>query len=346
MEKLITGPLAAALANNRERFNRLFAQSAQKSSILDPADFTRLLRDTLQKVVDPVEKLFPERAEMAAAQLYEICLTLYSQGYLGPQSRNPLVPALWQHILPAVPLLLARAPRRIAGELSNAAINIGQQEPSIGISWLKRLHSLSASFTTPEQLLDTALVLAWRSGMPQYRETAMAIWQKLPDNLKAAALGLQTDDPSGILPLLEKGMANPWHPPHLIGKDTEVRLTVVGRAGRFKGFAGQFGGPPLVASNGETIVAYDAEGTWSLWADFFGIALRRTEQATDSSYGAGFSGFSIDSSGTVSFGTNRISVPPLAGSSSHAATGTTLAVTLPYSHCIYIVAPLVSEKRQ
>lgn len=344
MEKLISGPLAEALSRNRERYNRLFAQATQRSSLLDQDDFGQLVRGTLQPLVDAMAKVFPERTESAAGELFEICLALFSQGYLGQQSRNPLLPALWQQLLPAVPALLARSPRQLAGALSNAAINLWQEDQDTAQRWLKKLYDLTDRFETTGQLLDASLVLAWRSGLAHYRESALPRWHNLPDNLRLACLGISSD-PAPTLAVIAQALQNRWYPPDLAGKETELQLSIVARTGRFRGVSGQFAEPPLVASDGEAIVAYDGEASFGLWSDFYGSTLRRTSQTSGNSSGQGQSGFSIDQNGTVRFGAFSRSFPPLAGCSSFAATADTLAVTLPHSHSIYVVAPLVVEKK-
>ncbi len=345
MEKLIAGPLAEALSANRDRFNGLVAQALHNTPGLDTAGFRTVVREYLQPVVDAVETAAPQRAAKVAGQLFEICLTLFAQGYLGPGSRTPLVTALWQHLLPAVPHILASTPRRVAGSLSNAAVNIGHEETGTGQRWLKRLHALAPAFETLEQLLDASLVLAWRAGLPHFRETALEHWQKLPDSLKILCMGIGADEPHPAMESLLQALSNPWHPPHLAGRQIDVKLVVVGKAGRFKGLGGQFGEPPLVAGDGTRIIGYDGEGSFSVWADCFGVSLRRTVPGSYNVAGQGFKGFSIDKSGTVSCGALRLPFPPLAVCSSFASTPSTLAVTLPHSHSIYLVAPLVTERK-
>lgn len=345
MEKLITGPLAEALAANRERFNALAAQTFHNNPGLDSSGFEAVVREQLQPLVDAVEAVAPERARKAAGQLFEIALTLFGQRYLGSGSRTPLLPALWQHLLPKVALLLAQSPRRVAGSLSNAAINIGQEDAGIGQRWLKRLHSIASGFGTVDELLDASLLLAWRAGLPHYRETALERWKMLPDRLKLPCIGIEADDPPPPMDALQQALANPWHPPHLAGRQIDVRLTVVGKTGRFRGLGGQFGEPPLLAGDGTDIIAYDGEGSFSIWADCFGLSLRRAAPGSDTVSGQGNPGFSIDKSGTVTCGALRLAIPPLAGCSSFASNSSTLAVTLPHSHSIYLVAPLVTERK-
>ena len=113
---------------------------------------------------------------------------------------------------------------------------------------------------------------------------------------------------------------------------------------RFTGLGGQFAEPPLVSSNGSGIVAYDGVSSYSVWADCFGVSLRRMQPGSEGGSGKGSASFSIDKSGNVTFGSNSSSVPPLAGCSSFASTPDTLAVTLPHSHSIYLVAPMISEQ--
>ncbi|MEI6212917.1 MAG: hypothetical protein WCP10_02335 [Desulfuromonadales bacterium] len=341
MEAVITGPLAAALARNRERFNRLYARAAQRSSLLDPGELASLVRGPLLECVNAVSAVEPEKAEAAAVRMFEICLVLYTHGHLGAKSRNPLVAAVWERLLPQVPVLLARSPRRLTASLSNAAVNIWQEDQAIARHWLKRLHNLIPHCESPEQALDAALVVAWRSGLAHYRETALQHWQRLPDHLKLASLGIGDED--GVdATVAATSLQQRWLPPHLAGKRTEPRLRIVGRVGSFKGIGGQFAEPPLVAGNGDMLIAYDAENSHTVWADFYGATLRRTQVAPEG-FIAGTGTFSINTSGTVTFGSLKAQFPPLAGSSSCAATADTLAVTLPHSHAVYLVAPLATE---
>ncbi len=343
MEKLITGPLAASLEANRDRFNSLAAKAFHNSPGLDPVEFSALLRGPVQAIVDAVGAVASDRAIRTAARLFEVSLTLFSQGYLGPRSRGPLVQALWEHLLPVLAPLLALNPGQVAGALSNIAVNMGQEDPGVGQRWIRRLHSISPSITTVEHLLDASLVLAWKAGLPHFRESAIERWKGLPDSLKLLCMGIAPEDIQPPPDILEQALSNPWHPPHLAGKKAAARLLVVGRLGRFRGLGGQFMEPPLVAGEGNRIIAYDGEGSFSVWGDCFGLSLRRIQGEAMAS-GKGYAGFSIDSSGTVTCGSIRLQIPPLAGYSSFASTASTLAVTLPHSHSIYMVAPMVTEQ--
>jgi len=85
-------------------------------------------------------------------------------------------------------------------------------------------------------------------------------------------------------------------------------------------------------------VAFDSGIGWTVKADLFGATFHRINDAPPFQPAAPQPGVSIDGSGVVSIAGHTAKLHSLAGSSASAALQRTLAVTLPLSHAIYMVA--------
>ncbi|HXG64288.1 MAG TPA: hypothetical protein VNO70_04215, partial [Blastocatellia bacterium] len=174
--------------------------------------------------------------------------------------------------------------------------------------------------------------------LPHYREGALAACRNLDPALARAALRMADDWP--LDDVLERLQRDPWFNPALAGRSQSgaKQLRVVRWAGAFRGFGGLFPLPPiLVAAAGDFVIS-DTESRWLLTADIFGATFHRLGPGTPGEKSAAAQGFSINRQGTVSRGEYKATFPELADCASFAANDTTLAVTVPLSHSVYLVA--------
>lgn len=179
---------------------------------------------------------------------------------------------------------------------------------------------------------------AWRCGLAHYRAGALALVPLLPERVAAAALQLSegvSPEPQALL----QALRDPWRPPSSFGGAWRPRgLALVARAGGFRGFGGPFVSPPEVFLQGGTLFAFDAEFCWSLHADGFGVTFKRHGPELPKGNPEKGGAFTIDPQGQARKGVLSGEFPVLKNSTSAASNEDTLAVTVPRSHRIYLVA--------
>jgi hypothetical protein len=185
--------------------------------------------------------------------------------------------------------------------------------------------------------------------MAHYRLSALDLCRDLPPPVALTALGLspQAEHPP-LDTLIDSLKANPWlSPASNLQSPTPLRLApgaivsnyqlqIVSRVGAFRGFGGLFLEPPLVWPADDDFVVSDGEGTWLLMADVFGATFHRADIKAPSLKTS--SPFTINKAGSVSFGKTSRAFPELANANSSAGNNTTLAVTTPFSHAVYLIA--------
>ncbi|MCC7358321.1 MAG: hypothetical protein IT317_02520 [Anaerolineales bacterium] len=339
----VSGAFAAALANHRSRFNAQYAEARRWRPNLDGPAFQAHLADVVAPVIEEVAALVPAKAEAAAEALYDLSLELIGQEFLGPRARNPVIGLGWQRLLPPLAAHLAADPRRFTGALTNALYQLAATPGARAEAWMAEVLTLAPLCVDTASLLAAAQVAAWRAGLAHYRRSALQVCRRLPGRLAVAALGEPgLKPPTG--PRLETALArlydDPWLAPAqaLAGQSGERRMQLVARVGAFRGFGGLFLAPPKVSSPGGQFVVDDGQGQWLLHADRFGATLHRAATPPTEPEVTQAPSYRLDSRGKVTRGKHSATFPELAGSQSSAADATTLAVTTPLSHVVYLVA--------
>ena len=332
------GPLARALERGRDRYNGRFAYARRLNRRLDPEAFSDFLVRTIEPLARVVSEAAPDRVEPVVEALFDTALELFGRDALGPAARRPEVALIWEQVLPAAAPLLAADPGRLAASLSNAAYNLAEQLGDRTGAWIERLQRIAPFSRTVEEFLAAGQVLAWRSGLAQYRAGALAVWSGLPENLAYAVLGLdKTPRPS--IQDLRQALNDPWRRPETAGRtDLSPKLALVQDAGGFRGFGGQFVSPPEITAAGGLLYAFDAESCWSLHADCFGATLQRYGPDLPPGAGEKHPRNGIQG-GKVRFDGLTAALPEhLLAFSSFAAIDSVLALTLPRSHKVFLVA--------
>jgi len=183
-----------------------------------------------------------------------------------------------------------------------------------------------------EQFHRLGLVAAWRAGLAQYRRRGLEIAAELETGLLQ---GLFEAEGMGRDALLATLCDAPWDP--IDAAPGKRRLRLVALVGAFRGLGGPFIEPPLVGSRGEQLIAWDREAAWEIHADRWGGVLVRSRGVDPVTLGSSRSQPLVDERGRMRFRGEEAQFP-LAGHSSAAAAGGTLAVTLPDSHQIFLFA--------
>ena len=194
---LLTQPqLIEVLRRGRDRYNTKFAAARRTYKALSG----EVLGAHLQGAVEPImaalaREASPVTLDKTFDALYDISLELIGKEFFGAQTRYPALLEGWLKILPAVPRLLADAPRRVAGAVTNALYNLSVQRTARPDFWQAEILRLAPLCADAAMFLTVGQIAAWRSGLAHYRAGALAAARGLPENVARAALGLGPDAP-------------------------------------------------------------------------------------------------------------------------------------------------------
>lgn len=337
MERL-TGPLAEFLARHREACNNKFAVAKQKVSDLDGAAFLEHLATTADPIVRAVAGSFAERADTTAMTLYDLSLELFMAGLIGPAAKTVWISEVWRRLLPELPVLMAREPRKLTACASNAVTNISATPGTRPGSWIEGMLAVGPQCADLAALIDCGKVLAWRAGMAQHRFGALAAARGLPAKLAGMALGLSREPSADELrQAIEQLEQDPWlKPEQALSLDSQqYSIRLVARAGAFRGFGGPFLRPPTLFCSQDGLIAFDGEGQWRILADACGVVCLRDDHEKNA---AKPTEISVDNSGKVSWDDQMASFPDLREPLSQAGVERTFAVTIATSHHVFLLA--------
>ncbi|HYQ62667.1 hypothetical protein [Actinophytocola sp.] len=311
------------LASRRERYNQQFRLARHHARGLDPAEFLAHLREVVGPIVDAVAG----DPEPVCDALVELSLALAQRGRLG--SAGAVTDGL-RRLLPAIPALLAAEPRRLPVAVVNALHHLEVSPTGDPAGWLDTMLALGQHVTGVSEFLDAGAVAAWRRGLAQLRDAALATAARLPGELVRVALGTtSTVDVSRLA-------ADPWLDPSP-GERAEA-LLLVRRVGGFRGFGGTFRRPPTVSTSAGRWYASDGADAWRVQADRFGVHLGRVAGIPAE---RGDAGPLVLKAGGIVYDTSTgatLELPELADATSWAGAGGTLAATTPWTHGILFVA--------
>lgn len=337
---------AEVLRSDREALNQRFRLRQRGGAKIDESAFHLHLKTTVNDLVDKVALANAERVRATANGLFDVSLDLFAAGLLGHQTKHPHIVAAWRDVLPQAITLLARDPVRVAGCLSNAVDHLAAHGRGRPGEWIEIMARLTPACHSIPQWLDVGIVAAWRAGLVQYRSAALRVARELPWTLSASCLGTG-NGPSEAdwRAQLERLDADRWYRPQPEPTAAISRsLRIVRMTGGFRGFGGPCLRPPTVRSQAEGLFVSDGVGAWQLLADAFGTYWRRiSEFPRTSKVSAAPHNVSLDAAGQVTWVSEHRSFAELAEASSYACDGQTLAVTLPTSHHVFLVARAPTE---
>jgi hypothetical protein len=259
---------------------------------------------------------------------------------VGPRAKVAILNDAWRSVLPAMARLVAREPARVAGCVTNALYNVTSTNGARAGQWVEEMRRAGASCQSVAELLDCGTIVAWRSGMAQYRtggiETARRLRVELVRSMFAWAEAVD------VTAAIHRMYYDPWLRPEdaIEPPSTNASVRVVAKVGSFRGFGGEFLRPPVVRYLDGRFVATDFAGevqsVWSLFADVFGaVFVRDSANIADDSKNSRAAN-SVDKVqwdavvATIGDEANLYSVASDGGS--------TVALTVRTSHQVYLIA--------
>jgi hypothetical protein len=269
---------AAALAARREHYNQRFRMTRALRPGLDAEAFARSLRQWLAPLVEALAEASPEHTDAHTEALFEVALALLQAGHAGalrPSEQSGL-DRLWQ-LFARQSAALGPDPVTLVAQLCNGWLHLQGLREVRSEAWLAGivdLLTLAAKSPAPtDTLLRAAQVLAWRSGVATFRQSALAGAAALPPPLLAIALGLpEPPDASAAASLLKHLRGDPWR--LAIEAAAPPSLHEVGRVGGFRGLGGCFVEVPEVVLLDGRIALQDRSGPLQiLYADSYGAQL-------------------------------------------------------------------------
>jgi hypothetical protein len=330
-QALVTGVLADALAEQRDRCNAIVAAARRAHADFAPEVVATALRGPVRDLVEASERVVPGSGSRVLAAVFPIVTDLVAQHRLGADSGHDVLFAA----LPALARQVTDEPRLVVGSLANAVVHLERAGVPVE-RWLARV--LAASSSDTATLLGVGQVAAWAAGLAPARTSALGVAATLDGGALAAALGtagslevaatverLRADRwwrPDGERvadPSEGPGAAPPWGPPSV-----PAGARVVARVGGFRGFGGPFLEPPVVVAGDGEIVVRSGAAAWTLHADAFGAALTRTTDGSSGMPTAALAGDALPGG-----------IEPV----SAAATGDLAAVTIASSYRILVIQP-------
>ena len=329
--------LARALARGRDRLNARAALARRAGLAFDPSALARHLVDGVAPAVEAVAAAAPDHVDAVTEVLFALSLDLVAREWVGPGCRLPAVDAAWRTLLPRLARPLAEAPQWVAASLTNAAFHLASEPGARAEEWLAGLGEVAGGCAGAGELLAAGQVLAWRAGMAHLRASALEVWERLPDPLARATLGLSPDAPEPR-DALRRALADPWHIPGTPPGPAALRM--VPAVGGFRGFGGPFLAPPRVHSDGARLWAVDGDDAYLVHADCFGETVRRAPAGQPPVLRGSPAprGATLELDGTLTFRGLTARLPELAGARGLAAAGALLAATRRDSHRILLVA--------
>lgn len=333
--------LADVLRADRASLNQRFALRQRAGARIDAPSFQDHLRTTVNELVRGVAGVQPERVRAVVHALFDVSLELFAAGLLGPTPKHPHVGTAWRAILPCATRLLARDPARIAGCLSNAVDHLAAHAAGRPAEWIERMRVLSPHCDSVSRWLDAGKVMAWRAGLVQYRPAALGLLRDMPWQLAGRCFDLGDGmTESAWLEQLGRLEADRWYTPaggQAATASTALRIVRV--TGGFRGFGGPCLRPPLVTATDGALFVLDGALAWQLLADAFGTFWQSVPAAPGRSRtSTARAKVGIESNGRVAWDGMCRDFGQLSDASSFACDGQTLAVTLPTSHHVFLVA--------
>ncbi len=229
----------------------------------DPVRFAQLFRRFVLESLDPLlaglDHWQPEHKAALAEAAYQSGLTMAQHGWLASE-HQAVTDTLFQQLLPDWLSPYPEAAPRLLTQLLNTLAHLpdAQQRAALLTHWQR-------CQPEPDITPDALVVLGWMSGLPQFREAALAAMHRRPELSTILAIG----DPARYAHPWWQGPQRQWH-------------TAAVRLGASVWLGGEFAGrPELRTANRHTFIQAGND-CWQLFIDAFGQTLLPHAQPPES----------------------------------------------------------------
>jgi hypothetical protein len=335
--------LIALLKENREKLNSLF--SFYKFSF--PAIEKDVVFFYISFVIEPVfdKNLNRDKEQLSSIliSLYDKILELIGKNYLGNSGRYPFFENKFIQCIEEADDWMFENPDLYLSSISNAIINIGSVDILKLNLWLSKFQKISKKAKSIHELFEAGKVIAWISGMAQYRQRALEICRQLEVTLLETILDIPNLRNVNIENFFSRLEIYPWISLADAMKENSPRKVFnINRVGNFSGFGGKFITPPKVELTDQEFILYDKKNFYVLFVDFFGSHLERISEDTYLKLSSIRkknikSDFIVTKEGKIQNGKEKIQYSPLSNYSSIASNEHTCCITSPYSHSFFVV---------
>jgi hypothetical protein len=275
---MIGKALEAVLKARRADYNQRFKLAQQHYRALTAEDWLAFMSDTLNAVAESVAAHDESAVPAVIDALYDQTLPLVAQCWLSREPREPVLVASYRQLLVALAPALASEPARVSGALLNALHHLCVADAQRAQEWTQRLGAIAGKSGDVEAVLALGRVLAWRMGLPAYRESALRAGPQLPLAWAQKALDLSAPPNAALWEALAQSPA--------LRADEAAAVRNPGFewlvwSGGYRGLGGPFAKQPMVGLAGGKLAASDGENTWWLAADGYGAQAVRMGSAAD-----------------------------------------------------------------
>lgn len=275
----VSPQFANLLAAERERYNALFASARHQYGDVDAQAFTRFLRTIVDPLVVATARIDGADPAQVAEAAFEVGLCLLGQNLLGPNAHEHAIENCFSALLVPYAAVVAEAPSTVLAALGNATHHLSNTPGARPEFFSAELLRMAGQVHDAGTLLSLGQIVAWRAGMSQFREGALARLAQVEEGLGRAALALPPGADYGAT--LARLRRDRWFDP------TRAEPTSPRWVGAFRGFGGLFLEPPRVAASDERLWLKSGAEHWLLLADAFGATLHRLSDEEVAS-GGGF----------------------------------------------------------
>ena len=328
---------------NREKLNSLFSFYKFTYPVIEKEVVFFYISFIIEPVIEKNSIRDKEVLSAFLLSLYEKILELIGKNFLGNSGRYPFFEGKFIQCLEDSSEFLFENPDLYLSSISNAIVNLGTADLSKLDTWLSKFQKLNKKAKTIQELFDAGKITAWACGMAQFRQKALEICKHLETELLEIALGISNIRSINRDNFITRLESDPWMSPETAMKENSPRKNFqLKRVGSFIGFGGEFLTPPKVEILDNEFIVYDAKNFYVLFSDIFGSHLQRISEDTYLTLASektkpSATNFIFTKDGIVKHKTDELEYKPLANYSSYAANSTTLCITSPYSHNLFVV---------
>lgn len=335
--------LIELLKENREKLNSLFSFYKFSYPVLEK----EVVFFYIQYVIEPFfEKNANRGKEQLSAfliTLYEKILELIGKNFLGNSGRYPFFENKFIQVLENSNDWMFQNPDLYLSSTCNVILKIGVRDILKLETWFNKFIALAKKVSSLHELFLAGKIVAWVCGMPEYRQVALEIAEKLETELLEIAFANSNVRNINREKLLARLKADPWLSiDNAMKENSPKKNFLLRRVGSFRGFGGEFLCPPSVEILHDEFIVYDKKNFYVLFTDIFGSHLQRISEETylkllEEKSETAPSNFLLTKQGKIKNKTDELEYKPLANYSSYAANNSTLCITSPYSHNLFVV---------